>query len=71
VTIDGIAYRMGSGCKPHDCHDNNVVVPQSPDDGTVYGKVLVANGVSFIGGPTPAIQRELDRLWRAEWRQNG
>jgi hypothetical protein len=71
VTIDGVAYRMGAGCKPHDCHDNNLVVLHSPTDGVVYGKVLVANRVSFIGNPSPTVQRELDRLWRAEWRQNG
>jgi hypothetical protein len=71
TSIGGREYRLGAVCKPHDCHDNNMVVVAAPGDGPIYGKVLIANRVSFIGAPPPAVQRELDRLWRAEWRKNG
>ncbi|MEO8523625.1 MAG: Ivy family c-type lysozyme inhibitor [Caldimonas sp.] len=69
VTIAGTPYRQLTGCKPHDCGDNNALVLFAPQTGTVYGKVLVRGVPRLIGAPPPELARELDRLWRAEWRQ--
>jgi hypothetical protein len=69
--IAGADYRVEKVCKPHDCYDNNMIVLYSPSTGAVYGKVLVKLRPTFIGNPRPEMQRLLERLWRAEWRQNG
>lgn len=69
VKFGGVEYRYGRACKPHDCYDNNMVVLYSPAQGTIYGKALVALAPSYFGGPPPELQRELDRRWRAEFRQ--
>jgi hypothetical protein len=69
VTIDGTSYRVLTGCKPHDCGDNNALVLYAPSTDTVYGKIMVRRIESLIGAPPRTIAGELDRLWRAESRQ--
>ena len=69
VTIAGTRYPQLTGCKPHDCGDNNALVLSAPRTGAVYGKIFVRQIPSFIGEPSRAIAEELDGLWRAEWRQ--
>jgi hypothetical protein len=69
VQVAGKPYRFGQGCKPHDCYDNNMVMLYSPEDGTVHGKAVVASHPSYFGAPPPVVQRELDRLWAGEFRQ--
>lgn len=70
VQVAGTPYRSGHACKPHDCYDNNMVVLYSPSQATVYGKAVVALRPSYFGAPPPAVQRELDRLWLATFRQS-
>jgi len=69
VQVQGASYRFGQACKPHDCYDNNMVVLHAPSQGVVYGKAVVALRPSYFGAPPPAVQRELDRLWLATFRQ--
>ncbi len=69
VTIGGTPYQQLTGCKPHDCGDNNALVLFAPQTGAVYGKLLVRGVPRLIGAPPPELARVLDRLWRAEWRQ--
>lgn len=69
--IAGTEYRVEKVCKPHDCHDNNLIVLYAPSTGAIYGKLLVKLRPTFIGNPPPEMQRTLERLWRAAWRQGG
>jgi hypothetical protein len=71
TSIGGQEYRLGAVCKPHDCHDNNMVVVVAAGNGPIYGKVVIANRAAYIGAPPPAIRQALERLWLAEWRRNG
>jgi Inhibitor of vertebrate lysozyme (Ivy) len=69
VTIAGTRYRQLTGCKPHDCGDNNALVLFAPQTGAVYGQLMVRQMPRQIGAPPPEVAAALDRLWRAEWRQ--
>lgn len=70
VRVAGADYGMVSVCKPHDCADNNVVVLFARSGDALYGKVLLhGNDAALIGAPPPAVAAELERLWKAEWRQ--
>jgi hypothetical protein len=69
VTIAGTRYRQLTGCKPHDCGDNNALVLFAPQTGAVYGQLMVRQVPRRIGAPPPDVAAALDRLWRAEWRQ--
>jgi hypothetical protein len=69
VTIAGTRYQQLTGCKPHDCGDNNALVLFAPQTGAVYGKVFVRGVPRLIGAPPPELAKALDRLWRVEWRQ--
>jgi hypothetical protein len=71
VRVAGTEYVQIAFCKAHDCHDNNVLLLYSRASGTVYGVVFEAGRRrTLIGQPPAAVAAELDRLWRAEWRQN-
>ena len=69
VTIAGTRYRQLTGCKPHDCGDNNALVLFAPETGAVYGQLMVRQVPRRIGAPSPEVAAALGRLWRAEWRQ--
>lgn len=69
VAIAGTRYQQLTGCKPHDCGDNNALVLFAPQTGVVYGKIMVRQVPRFIGAPPPNIADALERLWRTEWRQ--
>lgn len=69
VTIAGTTYEQLTGCKPHDCGDNNALVLFAPRTGVVVGKLLVRGLPRLIGAPPVGLADELDRLWRAQWRQ--
>ena len=68
MRIGSVDYVLKTLCKPHDCYDNNMVALYAPSQNVVYGKVLIALRPRFFGGPPPALQQELDRLWRAKFR---
>ncbi len=70
IKVGGVDYLLGRQCKPHDCYDNNMVVIYSQTENIVYGKANIANRPSYFGAPPPAMQRELDRRWLSEFRQN-
>ena len=69
VRIGGRIYQELNACKPHDCGDNNVTVLYEPAAGAVYGKALLRAVPSYFGAPPPALAVEIDRRWRAQWRQ--
>lgn len=69
VTVAGTEYLLASACKNHDCAANNLVLLYSAARGTAYGKVLRRGRARYIGAPPAAVARELDRLWRQEWRR--
>lgn len=69
VRIAGVAYQELAGCKPHDCGDNNVLVLYEPASGAVYGKLLSKAAPSLFGAPPPSLATEIERRWRAQWRQ--
>ena len=68
LTFDGVQYTLASVCKPHDCGDNNLVLLYGREQGTVFGLVQQHGRKTTVGDPSPAMARELDRLWQAEWR---
>lgn len=63
------SFVLASACKPHDCAQNNTVLLYSAAGNVVYGKVYQRGRSTLIGAPPPAVTAELERLWRAEWRQ--
>lgn len=69
VTAAGAEYRMLAVCKPHDCGDNNLVLLYSPARRLVYGTIHERGKTTLIGKPPPEVAAELERLWKAEWRQ--
>jgi len=69
AAVDGVAYTVGSVCKPHDCGDNNLVLLYDPARGGVLGLVHLSGRNTFLGEPSPTMVGELERLWRQEWRQ--
>lgn len=69
VQVAGKEYRQLAVCKPHDCGDNSLVVLYLPAKKVVYGKIVEREKSTVFGNPPPAVAAELDRLWKAEWRQ--
>jgi hypothetical protein len=70
VTVAGREYVLVSACKNHDCAERNLVLLWSPQRGTVYGKVYEGGSTALLGAPPAPVARELETLWRSEWRQN-
>ena len=70
VTVGGAEYRQVAVCKPHDCFDNSIVVLYSPAKKTVYGKIHEHDKSTLIGKPTREVTAELERLWKARFRQS-
>lgn len=68
VTVAGREYVLVSSCKDHDCADNNAVLLYSSEFQIVYGKIYQHGRSSLIGVPPAGVARELDRLWKVEWR---
>jgi hypothetical protein len=69
VTVADREYVLVSSCRNHDCADNNAVLLYSSEFQIVYGKIYQRGRSSLIGVPPAGVARELDRLWRVEWRQ--
>lgn len=68
ITIDGVPYTLAAVCKPHDCGDNNLVLLYAPEQGTMFGLVQQNGRKTTVGNPSPTMARELDKLWKTEWR---
>ncbi len=68
VQVAGNVYKLVSACKNHDCRDNNLVVLYAPRFRTIYGKIVLRGRSTLIGAPPQRVAKELERLWRAEWR---
>ncbi len=69
LAVSGTEYLFASSCKPHDCAEHNTVLLYSAARAVVYGKLFERGRSTLIGAPPPDVARELERLWRAEWRQ--
>lgn len=70
IMINGTEYILGGACENHDCYDNSVVLLYEAAQGRVYGRIYERGRVTFIGQPSAVIRAELDRQWKAQWRQN-
>jgi hypothetical protein len=68
ITVAGTEYLLASACKTHDCADNNIVLLYSAARGVLYGKVYQSGEATLVGAPSPAMAKELDRLWREQFR---
>lgn len=68
IKVAGADYVLVSSCKNHDCGENNMVMLYSPSQDVAYGKVYQRGKSTLIGAPPPALVRELERTWKAEWR---
>jgi len=69
VNVAGSRYAFNAFCKAHDCFDNSAVQLYAPETGVVYALVHRVNRDTLVGNPPPPIASELQRLWKAEWRQ--
>ena len=69
VKAAGADYQLVTACKPHDCYDHSMLVLYAAPSKTVVGKVHQAGRSTLIGSPSPALAAELERLWRAQYRQ--
>jgi hypothetical protein len=70
VTVAGTEYILASACKNHDCYDYNTVLLYSAAHGVVHDKIYQRGKSTLIGAPSPAVAKELDRLWREQFRKN-
>lgn len=68
VKIAGVEYVLANACQNHDCGDQNVVLIYSKARRAVFGRVNQNGRPTLIGAPSPAVEKELYRLWRAQWR---
>ncbi|MEO5883604.1 MAG: Ivy family c-type lysozyme inhibitor [Caldimonas sp.] len=68
IKVAGADYVLVSWCKNHDCEQNSAVLLWSGAQDVVYGKVYQKGKSTFIGAPPAALEAELDKLWKAEWR---
>ena len=68
VKIAGADYVLLAACKNHDCEQNSTVLLWSGVQDVVYGKVYQKGKSTFIGTPPAALEGELDKLWKTEWR---
>ncbi len=69
VNVAGTRYRQIAVCKAHDCYDYNVVLLYDPAKRFVYGHLHESGRVTLLGRPSSLLAKELERLWRAAWRQ--
>jgi hypothetical protein len=67
--VAGITYQLVNVCKNHDCADNNLTLLYAPGTQAVYARLLVRGQPAVVGSPNPVVTAELERLWKAEWRQ--
>jgi hypothetical protein len=68
VTVAGKEYLLFASCKAHECDENNLVLLWSAPRGIVYGMIHQEGKSVQIGGPPPAVAKELGAQWRAVWR---
>ena len=68
VMVGGNRYVLNSFCKPHDCHDNNVVQLYSPGEPRIYALIHRMNRDTPLGDPSPAMAADLRRLWQEQFR---
>ena len=69
VQLGGIEYALAAACKQHDCAEHNTVLVWQPKSRLLYGLVFQAGRSTLLGNPPPEVARELQVLWRTEWRQ--
>ena len=67
--VAGLSYQLVNVCKNHDCADNNLTLLYAPGTQTVYAKLLLRGQPTLLGAPPAVVAAELERLWKAEWRQ--
>ncbi|MGJ7611432.1 MULTISPECIES: Ivy family c-type lysozyme inhibitor [unclassified Variovorax] len=69
VTVEGTRYLLHAFCKPHDCYDNNAIALYDQGSGRIYGLVQRDGRNRLVGTPPVALAPQLEKLWRAQWRQ--
>ena len=67
--VAGTSSQLVHVCKNHDCADNNLTLLYAPGTQTVYAKLLLRGQPALLGAPPAVVAAELERLWKAEWRQ--
>jgi hypothetical protein len=69
LKVAGTEYTLASNCKPHDCHDHNLVLLWHGAQAQVYGLVHQQGRQTLIGAPPPALASELPKIWAREFRR--
>lgn len=68
VKVGNKEYLRADLCKPHDCHDYNVLFLYAPQRNVLYAHVHQKGQVTLLGDPPRAEAAALGRLWKAQFR---
>ncbi len=58
--LNGTEYVLADSCKPHWCNTHNIVFAYAPATKKVFGKLVEAGGVSWLGSPPSNVQAMLE-----------
>ena len=58
--IKGAEYVLSDSCKPHWCNILNIVFAYAPASKKVFGKLVEAGAVSWLGNPPSDVQAMLE-----------
>lgn len=68
VKVGNKEYLRANLCKPHDCHDYNVLFLYAPQRNVLYAQVHQKGQVTLLGDPPRAEAAALGKLWTAQFR---
>ena len=68
LNLNGVEYEFHQLCKPHDCHDYNVLFLYAPQRNVLYAQVHQKGQVTLLGDPPRAEAAALGKLWTAQFR---
>jgi len=58
--LNGTEYVLSDSCKPHWCNTHNIVFAYAPVSKKVFGKLVEAGTVSWLGNPPSDVQAMLE-----------
>ena len=68
VKVGNKEYLRADLCKPHDCHDYNVLFLYAPQRNVLYAQVHQKGQITLLGDPPRAEAAALGKLWTAQFR---
>ena len=67
--LAGQTWLVAASCKPRDCGAHNLVLVYDELSGQVHALVQQRGQFALLGRPSGRLTRELQQIWRQEWRQ--